>query len=209
MSESLLPPIAAEHFPRLGELELAAALDACKSAGAVNAGVAIGRHILRVEMEETSLRTENARLREERDAWKKEWRAALDRIGGKTNEQAARRVAEQMLQTLSSWRRAREPGPFIVDSSMDGESFVVAIKNAISARTDELESQLTTLRTLVGELSRTAERIKVKLEDALPYIGNPANPSHIPRAAINEAIDQLTAVLAKADKIGGANEQAK
>lgn len=57
MNESLLPPIAAEHFPRLGELEVTVALDTCKSAGAMNAAVAIGKHLLRVEMEEIALRT--------------------------------------------------------------------------------------------------------------------------------------------------------
>jgi hypothetical protein len=40
-----------QHFPRLSEAELSAALQTCKAAGALNAAVALGRHITRLQIE--------------------------------------------------------------------------------------------------------------------------------------------------------------
>lgn len=40
-----------EHFPLLPPLELAVAINACKDAGAVNAVIALGKYITRLELE--------------------------------------------------------------------------------------------------------------------------------------------------------------
>lgn len=69
------------------------------------------------------------------------------------------------------------------------------IANEYEQLRKSLEQHITSLTTERDELRRDAERIKVALEDALPYIGNPANPSHIPRAAINKSIEIIDAAL--------------
>jgi chromosome segregation ATPase len=80
-------------------------------------------------------------LRKELDGWKRQWHETLERIGGTSNEDAARKVADEIVRTLGNWRRARSPGPLMVEA-IDSESFVRLIQTAISARTEELEAKL-------------------------------------------------------------------
>jgi hypothetical protein len=47
-----------KHFPKLSEIELAIALDACKRAGAVNAANALGKYVTRLQIEVDLLKKE-------------------------------------------------------------------------------------------------------------------------------------------------------
>lgn len=44
-------PTLDEHFPKLSELEIADAINACKDAGAVNAAAALSKYITRLQIE--------------------------------------------------------------------------------------------------------------------------------------------------------------
>jgi len=113
-----------------------------------------------------------AKVEAERDAWKREWRAAIDRISGPTNEIAARETAQYILQTLQRWRDGRKPAPLIVDPQLDAESFVVIIKNAISSRTDELQSKLATLEATIAAKDAEIATLRTACEAAKEILDN-------------------------------------
>ena len=52
-----------EVAPKLDELSLATAIDACKRAGAVNAAGALSKHVTRMQIENEQLMAENHELR--------------------------------------------------------------------------------------------------------------------------------------------------